>query len=132
MDHVAKGAEYIRAGEVCAMESGAGGDRQFVPAAMASRMEDLSLLITHPHDDVVNMVLDARPSLFPPLRAYVALAKDAMDRWSDEVPRSGLITNYEFELLISHSFLSAPTTLVDILRVPLTGLLFLLEAGFLR
>ena len=100
------------------MESGAGGDRQVVPAAMASRIVDLSLLITHPHDDDVNMVLDALPSLFPQLRAYVALAKAAVDRLSEEVPRSGFITNYGFEFLISQSFLPAPTTLVDILRVP--------------
>ena len=92
----------------------------------------MSTLITHLHDDLVNMLLDARPSLFPLLRAYVALGKAAVDRLSEEVPRTGLITYYWSDLPIAYGLLPPVPAIVTVFSVPVTRPRFLLSAGFLR
>ena len=93
------------------MENGAAGDRKLGLAATAFPM---SLLITHLHDDLVDMLLDARPSLFPLLRAYVALGKAAVDRLSEEVPRTGLITYYWSDLPIAYGLLPPVPAIVTV------------------
>ena len=113
------------------MEDGVAGERQLVLAASAFPTEDLTLFISRLHHDIVNMVLDARPSLFPIFRTYVALAKTAVDRFSKEVPRTGLFTYYWLDLPIPYGFMPATTARVNVFFVPVLGLAPLLRAAFL-